>query len=628
VKKTPTVLLVPLVFLAIARLSLAATIIVNSTADVVANDGQCTLREAILAANTNAASGPSGGECAAGDLGADTITFNIPGAGVHTITPVSALPAITEAVTIDGYTQPGASPNTNAFPGPLNAVLKIELDNTNSQLRFDAPVCIVRGLVINRGLDNIVINADDIVVTGNFIGTNAAGTAALPNAGGGYGIHILGTRHRADIGYGGGSATTERNLISGDALGGIFGSAGIAGNGSPDGVILGNFIGTDVTGTVALARPGAVGVTVANFTVTGNLISGNSGGGVDIVPPGNSIVAGLCGGPDPGQMIGTQRDGVSPLGNGGFGGVILHGGNTVVGGGSCTGITNVIAFNNGFGVDVVPGSNGNQITFNSIHDNASLGISLTDTATPLANDPCDADTSPGNEGQNAPVITIANVNGTSVSIVGTINGKANTSYGIDFYANNTCDPSGQGEGRTWIGSTVAMTDGTCNTNFFLSTSFPASQNIFTATATDLSTDPSHRRTSEFSACFPPGGKFYTLTPCRVIDTRQPAGPYGGPALVDHDTRNFVLAGRCGIPSTATSVAVNIAVTQQTNAPGFLTLFPGGTTRPTVSSINYKAGQTRANNAIVPLGALSDIDVYCAQGGGTVQFILDVNGYFQ
>ncbi len=122
--------------------------------------------------------------------------------------------------------------------------------------------------------------------------------------------------------------------------------------------------------------------------------------------------------------------------------------------------------------------------------------------------------------------------------------------------------------------------------------------------------------------------FHTLTPCRVIDTRSATGPYGGPALANAGTRTFVLAGQCGIPSGAVSVAVNMAVTQSTNGPGFLTLYAAGTARPLFSSINYSAGQTRANNAIVPLGASGDISVFCQQGAGTDEFILDVNGYFQ
>ena len=125
---------------------------------------------------------------------------------------------------------------------------------------------------------------------------------------------------------------------------------------------------------------------------------------------------------------------------------------------------------------------------------------------------------------------------------------------------------------------------------------------------------------------PPAASFYTLTPCRVVDTRNPAGPYGGPGLISEGIRAFALAGQCGIPSSVTAVAVNIAVTQPTNGPGFLSLYPAGAALPTTSSINFRKGQTRANNAILPLSGLGALSVYCAQGGGTTHFILD--GYFQ
>jgi hypothetical protein len=96
---------------------------------------------------------------------------------------------------------------------------------------------------------------------------------------------------------------------------------------------------------------------------------------------------------------------------------------------------------------------------------------------------------------------------------------------------------------------------------------------------------------------PNNTSFYTLTPCRVLDTRDPAGPWGGPALAASATRVFTIAGRCNVPPTAKSISVNVTVTQPT-APGHLILFPGGTP-PGVSMINFQPGQTRANNAIVP-----------------------------
>jgi hypothetical protein len=121
--------------------------------------------------------------------------------------------------------------------------------------------------------------------------------------------------------------------------------------------------------------------------------------------------------------------------------------------------------------------------------------------------------------------------------------------------------------------------------------------------------------------------FYTVTPCRVVDTRDPTSAWGGPALTGGTQRAFSFAGRCGIPATARSVALTLAVTQPT-APGDLSLFPAGTTPPLVSAINYRAGQTRANNAIAALSAAGSLAVYCNQGGGTVHVILDVTGYFE
>jgi hypothetical protein len=121
--------------------------------------------------------------------------------------------------------------------------------------------------------------------------------------------------------------------------------------------------------------------------------------------------------------------------------------------------------------------------------------------------------------------------------------------------------------------------------------------------------------------------FYTLTPCRVLDTRGAAGTYGGPALVAGADRTFPLFGRCAIPPTARAVSVNLTVTQPT-APGHLRLYPAGTPLPSVSSLNCAPGQTRANKAIVALSGAGEIAVRCAQGSGTVHFILDVNGYFE
>jgi hypothetical protein len=124
-----------------------------------------------------------------------------------------------------------------------------------------------------------------------------------------------------------------------------------------------------------------------------------------------------------------------------------------------------------------------------------------------------------------------------------------------------------------------------------------------------------------------GTGFFTLAPCRVLDTRNPNGPLGGPALAAGSIRTFVIAGRCGIPSNARAVSVNVAVTQST-AGGFVTVYPGGTSLPPVSTISYRAGQTGANNAVIMLGPSGDISAVATQASGTVDFFVDVGGYFQ
>jgi uncharacterized Zn-binding protein involved in type VI secretion len=124
-----------------------------------------------------------------------------------------------------------------------------------------------------------------------------------------------------------------------------------------------------------------------------------------------------------------------------------------------------------------------------------------------------------------------------------------------------------------------------------------------------------------------GTGFYTVQPCRLVDTRDPDGPRGGPALAAGDSRVFAIGGSCAIPATAKAISVNLTVTGAT-APGSLTLYPGGVSPPAVSAVNYAAGQTRSNNAIAVLGGSADLGVRCSQSGGTVHLILDVNGYFQ
>jgi len=124
----------------------------------------------------------------------------------------------------------------------------------------------------------------------------------------------------------------------------------------------------------------------------------------------------------------------------------------------------------------------------------------------------------------------------------------------------------------------------------------------------------------------PDSLFYLVTPCRIIDTRNANGPQGGPALVSGGTRNITVAGVCGIPTGAAAISINVAVVTP-SAGGFLTLFtgPANTPLPLASTINFQTNRTLANNAIVRVGSDS-INVY--DGGPTLHFVIDVNGYFK
>ena len=123
-----------------------------------------------------------------------------------------------------------------------------------------------------------------------------------------------------------------------------------------------------------------------------------------------------------------------------------------------------------------------------------------------------------------------------------------------------------------------------------------------------------------------GVGFYTVTPCRVVDTRAAVGPFGAPALQAGTPRAFTLAGQCGITTSAVAVSINLAVVAPSGA-GSLNVYPVGIAPPATSAINFNVGSTRANNAIVALGAGGGIVVPAGMASGAVDVIIDVNGYF-
>jgi uncharacterized repeat protein (TIGR01451 family) len=393
---------------------------------------------------------------------------------------------------------------------------------------------------IVAGRSGVAVSTNNSVIAGNFIGTDRTGTMAFGNGVFGHGIQLA----TGSFNTIGGTTAAARNIISGNNNQGI----NIQGTGNVDNslavgnVIQGNFIGTDVTGTMALGNDSGVGMGgsdgLLGGTVPGarNIISGNFRGGAG-VSTGRNLVYG--------NYIGTDITGTVPLGNTHptpnlffahlFNGVTVSGiGNTI--GGVNPGEANIIANNSGAGVMVLsssfanaPAFIGNTIRGNSIYNNGHLGIDLalnqTGARGVTANDLGDADVGP-NDFQNYPVLSTVFSSGGSSVVSGTLNSTENTTFTVDFYSNAVADPSGRGEGQTYLGSTTVTTDGSGNAAFnaILPSAIAIGQFV-SATATDPNGSTSEFSAVTTAATFVPatisGTKFNDLNANGVQDTNEP-----------------------------------------------------------------------------------------------------------
>jgi CSLREA domain-containing protein len=581
-----------------------ATITVDTSADIaVAGDGSCSLREAILNANSN--SDTTSGDCVAGS-GGDLIAFQIDGGGAAaTIQVDPVLPDVTGSITIDGTTQGCATPPCIALDGSATGENEIGLH------LFEGPIAI-RGLAIHSfGGSGVVFESTTSGSTfeGNFVGTDLTGTQGMGN---GYdGVRFLG----GDSNTIGGTTLAARNVISGNTyiglqieettlndvqgnfvgtdatgtfpignggsaisvgnaadntIGGTAAGAGnlLSGNGlgvniwgaaSESNEVLGNLIGTDVTGTMALGNrlSGVTSYFASNNTLGGtaagarNVISASedNSSGLDLRGTWETVVQG--------NYIGTDLHGTSALANGRSGIAIFNGGGDNVIGGTAAGAGNVISGNNSRGVDfyysesgnlvqgnligtdatgtvalgnerggVVIGSSpgnriggkgdgarnvisgnggsgvfvsssagtGNSILRNSIFSNGGLGIALGEPTVRI-NDPGDPDVGP-NDYQNFPVVTSVTVDTTTTHVEGLLNSVPSAQFRIELFSNATCDSSAHGEGEAFLGVLDVTTDFSGNASF--SGTFPNTVpvgDLITATATDV-----RGNTSEFSVC--------------------------------------------------------------------------------------------------------------------------------
>lgn len=532
----------------------SATFTVNSTddfPDLLLNGvcatafGTCTLRAAIQEVNnTGFASGPH------------TINFNIAGAGPHTILIYSELPRLERAVVIDGTTESGATCPTSTVP----ANIKIVIDGTNVPTVFSDGLNLWRnatapsgstirgvaiggfgygvwldgdshtvecshlgvgadgvtplgndeaGVMVWAGSGNtvggssyadrnvisgnlvgsagvIVDNATNTSILGNYIGVSSGGTLDVGN---GTGVRVVDGSNNTTIGGTGGA---ERNVLSGNVYGITVDGSNVD--------IVNNLIGVNATGTAAIGNSygiqvweNATNVVIGGGLVSeGNVISGNSSHGIYNDEVDGTVILN--------NKIGVALNGVDPLGNGGHGVYLDNNVNNSVVGQPNDG--NTIAFNgldgirhyyccgyNGFS------THGNSIRANKIYDNAELGIDLAGNAAggvTLNDGAGDADTGP-NDYQNYPGLLLARNSG---YVYGLLVTRPNIAYDIDFFESVTCDDSGYGEGKTWLGSISVTTDALGNALIDTTLSnAPALGRYVTTTAT-----ASDGSTSEFSLC--------------------------------------------------------------------------------------------------------------------------------
>ncbi len=270
--------------------SVTAAFTVTTVSDSVVG----SLRWAIQ--NANAASG------------LNVIAFNILGSGVHTILLTTPLPIFTDAVIVDGYTQPGTSPNTNGQELGSNAVLKIRLsgpgvfsDVHGIVLRGGGST--VRGLLINGFTSAISLETLGVnTIEGNFIGTDSLGATARPNR---WGVYVQSAGNII-----GGNSAAARNVISGNYSDGIF----ISGVNATNNRVLGNYLGTSASGIVDLAN----GYSGIWLEAPGNVIGGTNANARNIILGGANDAVYLAAGNAGGNTIQGNYIGTNAAGTGGL----------------------------------------------------------------------------------------------------------------------------------------------------------------------------------------------------------------------------------------------------------------------------------------------------------------------
>lgn len=335
-----------------------------------------------------------------------------------------------------------------------------------------------------------IYDASYHLVQGNLVGTDKTGLHALGN--GGSAVSAFGGATFNTIG---GNSAAARNVLSGSTnYDGVYLAA------ASNNVVQGNYIGTDVSGLIALAN-GAFGYGLTLFggcqgnEIAGNVIAASVNQGIFIADPGTT------GNLIQGNDIGIGSDGATALGNGQQGIYIDNGasGNVIGLGLTGSGSGNIIAHNTYEGIILYnTNTTGNTIRGNDIFSNGDLGINLvggTEIGYGVTANHVGGAVPGPNDLQNYPVITAASATTNLTAISGTLNSTANRSFLIDVYRNASPDPSGNGEGQIYVGSTTLTTAGNGNGSFTLVANSSYIGQYFSVTATDATTGD----TSEFSS---------------------------------------------------------------------------------------------------------------------------------
>lgn len=441
-----------------------------------ADSGPGSLRQALLDANANADH--------------TLVRFAMAGAcGTQGILLLSALPDISTAVTIDGYTQSGAQPSTS--PSAFNAQVCVGLTQIGGSplgLRaVDGGSLVVRGLWFSNFTGSgaaairITGGSEHVIEGCQFSGVLPNGSSLSQNR-----VNVLvsgGNDTRI-----GGAAIGQRNLISNAEFQGVAVSSAGLGAGI---VVQNNLIGPNAALSGVEANGGA-GISVSNsggVEILGNVINGNGGGGVSITSASLGVV------------IRDNEIGRALMGNVGHGVYVGGGSFSVVVGGSSEGVDaggNWISYNSGAGVRVADGD-AVRVRGNVLWNNVQMGIDL-GTAGVTANDAGDGDTG-ANDLQNFPVLGAASVLGGNLTVSGSLDSGANANYYVDIYANASCDASGHGQGFRYLGridvSTAANGQASFQHSFSDDEVLPGQ--FITATATRIG--PTNiGDSSEFSTC--------------------------------------------------------------------------------------------------------------------------------